>query len=119
MIELIPVFKTTTPQEVMTANLLRLRLDYCFGEELHYNITISTMADDIKSGLATYGCVKSYGACNTRTPFRDISGGSANFVRLQVNFPEDYGPIMVLVRGDGRYKNKNIFALAASAPHPA
>ena len=116
VIELIPIFKTTTPEEVVTAELIRFRLDYCFGGEPYYNISISTMADDTTSGLATYGCVQSYGECNTNTPFRDISGGPANFVQLQVQSPADLGPIHVLVRGDGRFQNKNVFSLAASAP---
>ena len=116
-IELIPIFKTTTVQEVITAELLSFRLDYCFGQKPEYNVSISTMTDDTKSGLATYGCVMSYGECDTDTPFRDISGGPANFVQLKVRGPQDYGPIKVLVRGDGRYGDKNVFTLAASAPY--
>ena len=116
--ELIPIFTTITIHEVITAELLSLRLDYCFGQEPEYNVSISTMGHDTKSGLATYGCVMSYGECDTDTPFRDISGGFANFVQLKVRGPQDYGPIKLLVRGDGRYGNKNRFTLAASAPRP-
>ena len=118
--DLIPIFKTEVTEEIETMELLHLRLDYCFGPESQYNITITTIADDRQSGFATYACVKTYvqerGKCDTRTPFKDISGGAANFVQVHLNGPQDYGTVELLVRGDGRYKGNNLFTLAASAP---
>ena len=120
IIDLIPIFKTQVKQEIKTSELLHLRLDYCFGPQSQYNITITTIADDHQSGFATYACVKTYvqerGKCDTKTLFKDISGGAANFVQVHLNGPQDYGTVELLVRGDGRYKGNNLFTLAASAP---
>ena len=118
--EMVPIFKTETQQTIETMELLHLRLDYCFGAHPQYNITITTVADDRLSGFATYACVKTYvqqaGKCDTKTNFKDISGGAANFVLVHLNGPQDYGPVEVIVRGDGRFAGDNLFTLAASAP---
>lgn len=114
-----PIFITHTKNVVPTTVLQYLRLDYCFGGAHHYNITITVVADDQRSGFATYACKKTYnkGKCNTKTPYRDISGGPANFVEVSLDGPQDYGPVDVIVRGDGRYAQPNSYILAASAPY--
>ena len=114
-----PIFITHTKKVVQTRVLQHLRLDYCFGASHHYNITITVVADDQKSGFATYACKKTYngGKCDIRTPYHDISGGSANFLEVSLDGPQDYGVVGVLVRGDGRYDQPNSYILAASAPY--
>lgn len=116
---LVPIFITHTKKTVVTQQLQYLRLDYCFGLAHHYNITITVVADDQQSGFATYACKKTYnqGNCDVRTPYRDISGGPANFVEVSLDGPQDYGPVVVIVRGDGRYKLPNNYILTASSPH--
>lgn len=116
---LVPIFITHTKKTVVTQQLQYLRLDYCFGLAHHYNITITVVADDQQSGFATYACKKTYnqGKCDVRTPYRDISGGPANFVEVSLDGPQDYGPVVVIVRGDGRYKLPNNYILTASSPH--
>lgn len=117
--QLVPIFKTQTSEVVTTGSLQFLALNYCFGGLPHYNITITVLADDQKSGFATYACKKTYnqGKCNIHTPYRDISGGPANFVEVRLNGPQDYGTVTVIVRGDGRYNDLNKYTLAASAPY--
>ena len=118
--ELVPIFITETQEQVETSELNYFRLDYCFGGKPSYSITISTIADDQQSGFATYVCKKTYvaqkGKCDTKTPFKDISGGPVNFVSVELNGPQDYGPVIVFIRGDGRFGLMNHFTLAGSAP---
>lgn len=116
--QLVPIFKTQTSEVVTTRSQQFLALNYCFGGLPHYNITITVVADDQKSGFATYACKKTYnqGKCNPGTPYRDISGGPANFVEVRLYGPQDYGTVTVIVRGYGRYKAPNNYTLAASAP---
>lgn len=115
---LVPVFKTSTTEDVVTRAHKLFRLDYCFGASHHYNITITVIADDQKSGFASYACKKTYkaGNCDVNTPYHDLSGGPANFIEVGLDGPQDYGPVLVLVRGDGRYEQYNNFTLAASVP---
>lgn len=117
--QLVPVFKTSKTENVRTGVLKHFRLDYCFGPSHHYNISITTVADDQKSGFASYACKKTYnnGTCNVNTPYRDISGGSANFIEVGLDGPQDYGPVQVIVRGDGRFGDYNNFTIAASVPY--
>ena len=51
------------------------------------------------------------------SPDYDISGGAVNVVQMELDGPQDYGPVLVLVRGDGRYGKVNNFTIAASAPY--
>lgn len=117
--QLVPVFKTSKTENVRTGVLKHFRLDYCFGPSHHYNISITTVADDQKSGFASYACKKTYnnGTCNVNTPYRDISGGSVNFIEVGLDGPQDYGPVQVIVRGDGRFGDYNNFTIAASVPY--
>ncbi|XP_068755989.1 uncharacterized protein [Montipora capricornis] len=121
--------------EVATTGLQQfLALNYCFASRPHYNITIAVIADNQKSGFATYACKKTYnqGKCNPGTPdrqtdmfiwslgyspYHDIPCGPANFVEVSLNGPQNYGTVTVIVRGDGRYKDLNKYTLAASAPN--
>ena len=116
-----PVFKTSTSQDLDTGEFKLFRLDYCFGDNLHYNITVTVITEDQKSGFTTYGCTKTYvqqhGKCEVRTPYRDISGGPVNVVQMHLDKPLDYGPVQVLVQGDGRFGQNNHFTLAASVPY--
>ena len=113
------IFKTVSKKVVTTGQLQYLRLDYCFGDSHHYNITITTVANDQKSGFATYACKKTYngGNCDTFTPYRDISGGPVNFIEMSLDGPQDYGPVVVIIRGHGRYDQPNSYILSASAPY--
>lgn len=117
---MVPVFKTSTTEDVETRSRKLFRLDYCFGASHHYNITITIVADDQKSGFASYACKKTYvhkeGKCDVKTPYHDLSGGPVNFIEVGLDGPQDYGPVQVLVRGDGRYGQYNNFTLAASVP---
>lgn len=114
-----PIFKTHAKLVVPTLHQLFLRLDYCFGGSPQYNITMTVVADDQKSGFASYGCKKTYngGKCNVLTPYRDISGGAANFIEMDLDGPVDYGPVVVIVSGQGRSGGSNSFILTASAPY--
>ena len=108
-----------TAENVMTGALKYFRLDYCFGSSHHYNITISTLASDQKSGFASYACKKTFnptGICNVKTPYRDISGGPVNFIDMGLDGPHEYGPVQVIVRGDGRFGESNNFTIAGSVP---
>lgn len=117
--ELVPVFKMATSENVKTGYLKYFRLDYCFGGSHHYNISITTVASDQKSGFASYACKKTYngGICNVKTPYRDISGGSVNFIEMGLDGPQEYGPVQVIVRGDGRFGEYNNFTIAGSVPY--
>ena len=114
-----PIFKTHVKKVVPTTQSQYLRLDYCFGGSPHYNISITVVADDQKSGFASYACKKTYngGKCNVNTPYFDISGGAANFIEMDLDGPVDYGPVVVIVSGTGRYGDSNSFILSASAPY--
>lgn len=108
-----------TSENVKTGYLKYFRLDYCFGGSHHYNISITTVASDQKSGFASYACKKTYngGICNVKTPYRDISGGSVNFIEMGLDGPQEYGPVQVIVRGDGRFGEYNNFTIAGSVPY--
>ena len=116
-----PVFKTAITQSIETEDFKLYRLDYCFGNELSYKITVSVITEDQKSGFVTYVCKKTYmikhGRCDVRTPYRDISGGPVNVVVMDVEKPADFGPVHVLLSGDGRHGQSNRFTLAASVPY--
>ena len=58
-----------------------------------------------------------HGRCDVRTPYRDISGGPVNVVVMDVEKPADFGPVRVLLSGDGRHGQSNRFTLAASVPY--
>lgn len=115
---LVPIFISSSIQSVQTRRHKLYTLDYCFGPEHHYNITITVIANDQQSGFATYACKKTYkkGNCDVETPFSDISGGAVNVVPVGLDGPQDYGPVLVRVRGDGRYDLNNNFTLASSYP---
>lgn len=116
-----PVFKTAITQSIETEEFKLYRLDYCFGDNLTYKIAVSVITEDQKSGFVSYGCKKTYmiahGRCDVRTPFRDISGGPVNLVVMDLEKPADYGPVHVLISGDGRHHQNNHFTLAASVPY--
>lgn len=116
--QLVPVFKSSATEHVQTTALKYFRLDYCFGASHHYNITITIVADDQKSGFASYACKKTYNAgnCDVKTPYHDLSGGPVNFIGMGLDGPQEYGPVQVIVRGDGRYGESNNFTIAASVP---
>ena len=117
--ELVPVFKMAKIENVKTGVLKHFRLDYCFGRSPHYNISITTLASDQKSGFASYACKKTYktGVCDVGTPYRDISGGSVNFIEMGLDGPHEFGPVQVIVRGDGRFGDYNNFTIAGSLPY--
>lgn len=117
--QLVPIFKMAKAENVKTGSLKRFRLDYCFGGSPHYNITITTFASDQKSGFASYACKKTYnaGVCNVKTKYRDISGGVVNFIEMGLDGPHEYGPVQVIVRGDGRFGDYNNFTIAGSVPY--
>lgn len=117
--QLVPIFKMAKAENVKTGSLKRFRLDYCFGASPHYNITITTFASDQKSGFASYACKKTYnaGVCNVKTKYRDISGGAVNFIEMGLDGPHEYGPVQVIVRGDGRFGDYNNFTIAGSVPY--
>lgn len=117
--DLVPIFKTSTIQDVITRTRKLFRLDYCFGTSHQYNIAVTVIAEDQQSGFATYACKKTYkqGKCDVFSPYYDISGGAVNVVQMELDGPQDYGPVLVLVRGDGRYGQVNNFTIAASAPY--
>ncbi|KAJ7339571.1 hypothetical protein OS493_005972 [Desmophyllum pertusum] len=48
---LVPVFKSSTTQDVVTGRLKLFRLDYCFGPAISTNITITVVAEDQKVRL--------------------------------------------------------------------
>ena len=115
MHELIPIFKMSTPYSVISHELKFLQLDYCFPHITSYKLMIAVVADDEDSAFATYACPKSIKDCSTRNaPFHDTTGSASNFVQVKVNGAKDIGPVKVIVRGDGRFKQKNTFTLAAS-----
>jgi len=108
-----------TAENVKTGSLKRFRLDYCFGSSPHYNIAITTLASDQKSGFASYACKKTYkaGVCDVGTKYRDITGGAVNFIEMGLDGPQEYGPVQVIVRGDGRFGDYNNFTVAGSVPY--
>ena len=114
--DLIPIFKLSEPYTVMSNDLRYLQLDYCFPHSHgKYNVSVSVIANDEQSAFATYACPVSIPDCEPRNaPFHDTSGSAANFVEVTVSGAQDIGPVTVVVRGDGRYKEMNSFSLAAS-----
>ena len=111
---LVPIFKIEQVSSVPSAKLAFFKLDYCFADHPPYNLTITTVAADHKSGFATYACPKTIRPCNVNTKFRDTSGSALNFIQAHISGPEDFGSVEVIVRGDGRYQKENKFTLAAS-----
>ena len=114
--ELVPIFRLSEPYSVKTGDLRYLQLDYCFPNvQGKYSLSVSVIANDEQSAFATYACPMRIQDCEPRNaPFHDTSGSAANFVTVNVSGAPDMGPVTVVVRGDGRYKESNAFSLAAS-----
>ena len=114
--ELVPIFRVIQPASVQTAQLMPLQLAYCFPEkQLKYRFTLMVLATDEKSSFATYACPHSVMDCTpNNAPFYDVSGAPANFVTVTLSGEKDSGPVTVIVRGDGRFKEQNNFLLATS-----
>ena len=109
------VFKNDVRGMVITEKEKRFQLNYCFPEKRTYDLTVSTVALDTKSGFATYVCSQRSKHCSVRnSQFYDASGAAVNFVPIRLRTIEDLGPIKVIVKGDGRHSKKNKFTLAAS-----
>lgn len=115
--ELYQVFKTSTTQKVSAHEFKLFQLEYCFVKPESYNVIITVINENLWPGLATYGCtmtyIKQYGKCGVLTPYKDISGLPVNVVQININEPADYGPIQVLVLGEGQYNQTNNFTIAA------
>ena len=113
---LVPIFKFSEPYTVETGKLIYLQLDCCFHDyHTKFKVSISVIANDQRSAFATYACPFSKKNCAPRNaPFYDVSGSAANLVEVVGYGKPDIGPITVVVRGDGRFKEKNTFSFAAS-----
>jgi len=114
--ELVPIFRLSEPYTVKTSDLKYLQLDYCFPNvKGKYHLSVSVIANDQQSSFATYACPSGIPDCEPgNAPFHDTSGSAANFVQVAVSGAAEIGPVTVVVRGDGRYKEMNTFSLAAS-----
>ena len=113
---LVPIFEFSDLYNVETGKLIYLQLDYCFIEpDKKFNVSISVIANDQRSAFATYACLPNIKDClPSNASFNDTSGSAANFVEVVGYGKPDIGPITVIVRGDGRFKEKNTFSFAAS-----
>ena len=61
--------------------------------------------------------IKQYGECGGLTPYRDMSGLPVNVVQIDIKESADYGPVQVLVLGEGRYGQSNGFIIVSRLLH--
>lgn len=61
--------------------------------------------------------IKQHGECGGLTPYRDMSGLPVIAVQIDIKESADYGPVQVLVLGEGRYGQSNGFIIVARLLH--